>query len=723
MRRVGIVLGVMVLLLAQAGATLAASFPGDLRQPLMQHDKGVLIESHRVEVEIDNQVAITRIEQVFFNDSGRVAEGTYVFPLPMGAAVSDLVMWVDGKPIEAKILDADEARAIYDDIVRRMRDPALLEYVGAGAIQASVFPIQPYSEVKIEIEYGQLLPVEDGLVHYVYPLRTDHLTRRPVERLSISVRVRSNDPISTVYSPSHPIAISREGDYAFRVGYEDSYVRPESDFSLYYGLAREEISANLLTYRESAREDGFFTLIITPPLQADADRIIPKDVIIVLDQSGSMHGEKWDQAREAVKFVLENLNRRDRFNLIVFSTGYRVFADDLQPASVAGEAIEWVEGLEALGGTDIDGALSEAMRMADRERSTVVLFLTDGLPTEGETDVEKILDHVDRLAPPNVRIFTFGVGDDVDTFLLDQLWQKFRGAGTYVRPGERVDDEVSSLYNKISAPVLTDVELDVDGVLVEELFPGKPLPDLFAGTQLILVGRYRDGGPATVRLEGDLDGEHKVYTYEVQFRERAGGEAFIPRLWATRKIGALLNAIRLHGEDPELVDSVIRLSIRYGIITPYTSFLITEDDIFSQEGREEVQMRFEADAGAAFAAPSGAGAVDAAEAAAGLSGANAPLFTPAPTLVAPVGVPAGGEKGMGGEQAIRYVGDRTFVWRDGVWVDTLYDADRMTPQRVVFLSDEYFALLDRDPQIGEFLALGERVLFVWEGQAYEIVTE
>ena len=717
MRRVCLVLWVICVILTHEGLALAGGLSTDQGQRLAQRDKGVIIELHRVSVEIDNQVATTRIEQVFFNDSGRVAEGTYVFPLPMGAAVSDLVMWVDGKPIEARILDADEARAIYDDIVRRMRDPALLEYVGAGAIQASVFPIQPYSEVKIEIEYGQLLPVEDGLVHYVYPLRTDHLSRHPVERLSINVSVRSKDPIGTIYSPSHPIAVSREGDYAFRAGYEDSYVRPEGDFSLYYGLAREEISANLLTYRESAREDGFFTLMITPPLQAEADRVIPKDVIIVLDQSGSMHGEKWDQAREAVKFVLENLNRRDRFNLIVFSTGYRVFADDLQPVSVADEAIAWIEGLEALGGTDIDGALSEAMRMADRARSTVVLFLTDGLPTEGETDIAKILEHVDRLAPPTVRIFTFGVGDDVDTFLLDQLWQKFRGAGTYVRPGERVDDEVSSLYNKISAPVLTNVELDVDGVLVEELFPGRPLPDLFAGTQLIIVGRYRDGGPATVRLEGDLDGAHKVYTYEVQFRERAGGEAFIPRLWATRKIGALLNAIRLHGEDPELVDSVIRLSIRYGIITPYTSFLITEDDIFTQEGRDQVQMRFESEAEGAFAAPSGAGAVDAAEAAAGLSGANAPLFTPAPTLPAPAGIPAGGE------QAIRYVGDRTFVWRDGVWVDTLYNADIMTPQRIEFLSEAYFTLLDRDPQIGEFLALGERVLFVWEGQAYEIVAD
>ena len=692
--------------------------------------EGVIIESHRVTVDIDNQVAKTRVEQVFYNDSSRMAEGTYVFPLPVGAAVSDLVMWVDGKPIEARILDADEARDIYDEIVRRMRDPALLEYVGAGAIQASVFPIQPFSEVKIEIEYGQLLPIEDGLVHYEYPLRTEHLTRRPVERINISVNVQSNDPISTIYSPTHKIGISRDGDYAFRAGYEATYVRPETDFSLYYGLASDEINANLLSYRESAREDGFFTLMITPPVSVTEERVIPKDVIIVLDQSGSMFGDKWDQAREAVKFVLDSLNRRDRFNLVVFSTGYRVYASELQPISEVEDAKAWIDGLEAIGGTDIDGALREAMRMADWERSTVVLFLTDGLPTEGETDTAAILDNVKDEAPPNVRIFTFGVGDDVDTFLLDQLYQLFRGAGTYVRPGERIDDEVSSLYNKISAPVLTNIRLEVDGVHVDDLYPSAPLPDLFVGTQLIVVGRYRDGGDATVRLTGELEGRRKVFEYEVSFRKNAGGEVFIPRLWATRKIGALLNAIRLYGEDPELVDSIVRLSIRYGIITPYTSFLITDDDIFTQQGREEAQIMFEAEADESFGATSGEIAVDASEAAAGLSSANAPMEAPMPTTEFRDGADANSAPGTMREgassptgQTIQYVADRTFVWRDGAWVDTQYDADTMTPVEVPFLSDAYFDLLDLDPVVGEFLALGEHVLFVWDGVAYEVVPE
>ncbi len=715
-----VVLGAVVggALLSGVGAVYAAASRPNAQLPFWV-DSGVVIQAHRVHVTIDNQVATTRVEQVFANHSDRMAEGTYLFPLPRGAAVSELVMWVDGERIEARILEADEARDIYDEIVRQLRDPALLEYVGTNAIQANVFPIQPGDTVKIEIEYGQLLPVEDNLVHYVYPLRTDHLTHQPVEQLSVDVHVHSKDPISTIYSPSHPVAISREDDYNFRVGYEDSYVRPEDDFSLYYNLAGDAISVNLLSYRESAREDGFFSLLITPPVGENASHVIPKDVIIVLDQSGSMFGDKWKQAREAAQFVLDNLNREDRFNVIAFSTGWRVYADRLQPPSEAQDAAAWLDSLDALGGTDIDGALGTALEMAERERPTVILFLTDGLPTEGETDTGAIVRHITEDAPPNVRLFAFGVGYDVDTFLLDQLAQELRGTSAYVRPEERIDDEVSALYSKISAPVLTDLELEIDGVHVDDMYPAAPLPDLFVGSQLIVVGRYRDGGTATVRLSGKLENSRQTYTYEVRFRDNAGGEPFIPRLWATRKIGALMNAIRLHGEDPELVDSIVRLSMRYGIITPYTSFLITEDDIAPMPlGAAEEGAAFETQ----FHAPaSGQAAVDAAEMSANLAEAEAPMA--APTAMRIEADEAGANSADVGAQRVRYVADRTFVWRDGVWTDTTYDAESMTPVQVTFLSDAYFALLDLDPLVGEFLALGEQVIFVWESTAYEIMSE
>ena len=343
--------------------------------------------------------------------------------------------------------------------------------------------------------------------------------------------------------------------------------------------------------------------------------------------------------------------------------------------------------------------------------------MTD-LPTEGVIDTPTILENVKAVAPKNVRIFTFGVGYDVDTILLDQLTQTFRGAGTYVRPEERIDEEVSALYAKISAPVLTDLSLDFGDILVSDMVPSEPLPDLFAGSQLIITGRYRDGGATTVTLRGTIDGQRQTYRYDVRFPKMQAARFSCPA-GATRQIGALLT-IRLHGENPELVDSIVRLSIRYGIITPYTSFLITEDDIFTERGVEQAQTMFEAEADAAAAMPSGQFAVDAAESAAGLSRADAPIPMPTANKASVDGgeMPAGA-----GEQIIRYVGDRTFVWRDGMWIDTLYDADTMTPVEVAFLSDEYFDLLALDPAVGEFLALGEQVLFVWDGTAYRVSAE
>lgn len=694
----------------------------------------VFIRSHRVNVEITDQIARTSIEQIFVNEGSRAAEGTYVFPLPPGVTISDLVMIIDDVPIEAQILERDEARAIYDEIVRQLRDPALLEYVGTNAIQASVFPIPPGEERKLVIEYTQLLTVENGLVNYVYPLKTRHISPLPVGSLSISVSVDSNDAISNIYSPTHPIAVDQRSDTQFVVGFETSNTRETNDFSLYYGLASDEINLNLLSYREGANEDGFFTLLVSPPVEIDEDRIIPKDVVIVLDQSGSMFGDKWNQARDAAKFVLDNLNSEDRFNIVVFSTGVRVFSTEMQSPSEANEAKTWLDSLEAIGGTNIDEALSTALAMADADRQTVVLFLTDGLATEGEIETSVILENTESAISENTRIFTFGVGDDVDTFLLDTLSQDYRGAGAYVRPLERIDEEVSSLYNKISAAVLTNLELTFDGIDVYDVYPDiNSLPDLFIGTQLVIVGRYRGSADdVTLTLSGKVEAETQTFVYDgLDFRANAGGEALIPRLWATRRIGDLMNSIRLNGENPELVDSIVRLSIRYGIITPYTSFLITEDDIFTQTGQDRAREEAEANFGDFDDDASGAAAVEASEESRDLSSADtaAPLPTTAGESPADETDALGGTDGEGyfdgneTQEPIRVVSDRTFLWRDNTWVDTTYNADTMEPTQIEFLSDEYFDLLDQDDRVAEFYALGEHVIFVLDGQAYEIVSE
>ncbi|NLE99861.1 MAG: VWA domain-containing protein [Anaerolineales bacterium] len=667
------------------------------------------IRYHRVSVEIEEQVAITRVEQEFVNEHEWEAEGIYVFPLPEGAAVSEFVMWVDGEPIEGKILEADEARAIYEDIVRRRRDPALLEYVGRGAIQARIFPIPPGGSRKIELEYTQVLPVENGLVRYTYPLNTEKFSMKPIEEVSVRVEIHSREAMRALYSPTHQdqVFIERPDEHHALVGYEESDVLPRQDFDLVYTVSQDEVGLNLLSYRD-APDDGFFLLLLAPTLEAE-EGAIPKDVVLVLDTSGSMEGDKIEQAREALIYVLEHLNQEDRFNVVAFSTGLQQYGRGLRPASEASEAADWVVRLEAVGGTDINRALLEALVLDEgetSERPLVLIFLTDGLPTEGVTDVDQILSNVAATASERVRLFAFGVGDDVNTVLLDTLAQQQRGTVGYVRPHERIDEEVSALYAKISTPVLTNIGLEFDDVMVEELYP-YPLPDLFAGTQLALVGRYRQGGHSRISLTGDVNGQPREAVYEGTFRE-SGGDNFIPRLWATRKIGHLLTEIRLHGEQREWVDAVVELSVQYGIITPYTSFLIDESDILagdilSDEGREEAaEYLMEQPAPEVSGAPAAEAADEQAQMRGAESAGGAPLAPEA-------------------ERVLRAVGSKTFMLQQGVWIDTRFDRQTMRTTPVAFGSEAYFDLLADHPEWGDYLALGDQVIFVAGEEIYEIV--
>jgi len=669
--------------------------PGPAPEPVW-----LTIRYHRVTVTIDNQVATTRVDQVFVNEHDWEAEGTYIFPLPPGATVSRFVMWVDGKPIEAEVLPADKARAIYEEIVRSRRDPALLEYVGRDAVQARIFPIPPGGERRIQLEYTQVLPLENGMVRYVYPLNTERFSARPLQEVSIRVDIHSPVPLKAVYSPTHQdqVYIDRDEDQA-TVSYEETDVRPDRDFQLVYTVGQEEVGMSLLSYREPP-DDGFFLLLVAPPLRAE--RAQPKDVLLVLDVSGSMEGEKIEQAKAALEYVLDHLNPEDRFNVIAFSTGVRSWARGLRPASEAAGAREWVRNLRPTGGTDIHSALLEALAQANRERPTVLIFLTDGQPTEGVVEIDRILEAVERAAPPNVRLFPFGVGDDVNTVLLDTLAQKHRGSPAYVRPGERIDEAVAAFYARVQAPVLTDISLDFGDVIVEDVYP-RPLPDLFAGTQLILVGRYRGGGPVRVRLVGETEGERREFVYEGTLRAE-GGDEFIPRLWAARKIGYLLTQIRLYGEREEWVDAVVDLSVRYGIITPYTSFL-AQEDVFTEAGREEAAEQLKA---LPTAPAAGAPAVELAQEQAGLRDMGGIGGAPMPEEAA---------------QVVRHVGSKTFFLREGVWTDAEFDPERMTPVRVQFGSDAYFDLLAARPEWGPYLALGDRVVFVAEGTAYEVTAE
>jgi Ca-activated chloride channel family protein len=619
------------------------------------------IKYHRVQVTIENQIVTTHVDQVFRNDNDWQVEGTYIFPIPEGASIGEFILWMDNEPVKGKILTREEAREIYEDIVRTMRDPALLEYIDRGAVQASIFPIPPGGERRIELEYSEVLTADNGLIHYRYPLNTEKFSTQPLEEVSISIRAESSVPVKAVYSPTHNVSIDRINEFEFLVGYEESYITPDKDFDLFYSISEEDFGLNLISFRDPLDEDndGFFLLLAAPNVEVDPDESIAKDVILVLDRSGSMEGKKFQQAQEALKFVLGHLNPEDRFNIIAFSTGTKAYSQSLKPASEAPDAIRWVDSLSAQGSTDINLALLEAVTLVDNQRPGMVIFLTDGLPTEGETDTTDILKNIEDASPRNLRLFAFGVGYDVDTFLLDSLAKGHHGTTTYVTPDQAIDESVSGFYAKVNDPVLTDLELDFGDIIVYDVYP-EPLPDLFAGTQIVVVGRYKSQGFETVTLSGLVNGQKTSFAYPEQRFRGEGGQDYLPRLWATRKIGALLNKVRLQGAEEELIDQIVRLSIRYGIITEYTSFLVTE----------------------------------------------------------PAEVPVGPSELT---NAVKIAGSNTYKFSSGVWVDTRYDPETMFTQKVPFLSEDYFKLVNSSEDLASAFALGERVIAISGGIAYEVV--
>ena len=658
------------------------------------------IKYHRVEVEIDNQVAQVEIDQAFLNEADFALEATYIFPLPEDAAISDFAMYVDGERLEGRILDKEKARAIYEDIVRRREDPALLEYVGRNMFQAQVFPIPPHSERRIQIAYTQVLSQDGGLVRFVYPLNTEKFSPRPLEEVTISVDVRSEAPIKAVYSPSHDIAISRQSETHVTASYEASDVTPSTDFELFYSLSPEDIGASLITYRQGG-EDGFFLLLVAPKGDFGEQEVVAKDVMVVVDVSGSMSGEKLEQAQEAVQFILDHLNPDDRFNILAFSTGLDFYAPSLRSASRAEDAGDFVRGLSALGGTNINDALLEALERLPGERPEIIIFLTDGLPTVGIQDAGPIIANVREAAGPTVRLFAFGVGDDVNTVLLDSIAQENRGTSDYVRPGEDIAQAVSGFYEKVSTPVLADISLDFGAINVLDVYP-QPLPDLFAGSQLVVVGRYRDEGTVTLGLSGVVNGEEQTFSYGGQvFPAESREMDFLPRLWATRKIGYLLNQIRLYGTEQELVDEIVDLSLRYGVMTPYTSFLVEEEEveIFSYEGREKAASDLGRALAPTFEPASGAYAVDSAV-----------------TIEEYRQAEAAAESGSA---KAKVVGDKSFVRRDDAWIDSRYQ-EGMDVTKIGFGSDNYYQLLGQRPDWGSYFALGEHVIFLVDGQAYEV---
>ncbi len=539
--------------------------------------------SHEVAIAIQDQAAETVVEQVFRNHTNRELEATYLFPVPRGASVRGFSLLVNGVKVDGKLVEGAEARQLCADCARLSQDSALVEYLGNPLLTMTVPGIRPGQDVNVTVKYSALATQDNGLIEYVYPLKTDGKATSKLEKFSIKASIKSQHAVQNVYSPTHALGVVRASDKEVRVVFEKDQALLDKDFQLFYTLTNQDVGLTAMIHRPSAAEDGYGLFLISPRLEA-AKQVIPRDLLLVLDTSGSMRGVKMEQARKALHYFLNNLNPQDRFALMNFSSSATKYQNEFLDANAEelGKARKWVDALEPTGGTAIDLALSTALEMRTRDvgRSFTVIFFTDGMPTVGENNPATIVKNVEKRNSSNTRIFTFGVGNDVNATMLDKLAENTRAVSTYVRPEEDIEAKVSGLWGKITNPVLTNLKLAAGkDIILSEIYPPE-LPDLFQGGQLVVLGRYRGQGKSALTLSGLVGAEKKEFAYDVHFQEKTANDyAFVEHLWARRKVGYLLDQMRANGEQKELVDETKLLAKKYGIATPYTSYLIVPEGV------------------------------------------------------------------------------------------------------------------------------------------------
>lgn len=726
--------------------------PGPRPAPILPVEASpVTMTGYHVEGVITDQVAELSYRIVFRNPTDRRLEGVLMVPLPADASLSGFSMVIGGKETKGELLEATQASSIYQSIVSRAIDPGLLELIGERMFRAKVFPIEPRGEIVATLKMTQTLAKSGGLVTLSVPMRSARFTQGEGGRASARIALKTTRPLRTILSSNAETRITRDGEHGATISYEEGATGPQ-DLALTFSMREDPLAAGVLAYRETG-EDGTFLLTLSPKLEAEATAA-PKAVVFVVDRSGSMtEGGKMEQAKKALAWCVDRLNPQDRFGIVDFATDWNALEEGSLLAATPenkARAKRYIERIEAAGGTNIEAGLDQGLKllnMADG-RAPMLFFLTDGVPTIGQTDPAALLRKAAQdNAALRARIFSFGVGSDVNTLLLDKLAEAGRGARDYVAPSEDIEAKVSSLYQKVSHPALTDVKLEWSGVEVDQVYP-RPVPDLFHGGELTLYGRYRAGGKGILVVTGKANGKPARFEFPVELPTEAPHNAFLPRLWASQKIGHELDLIRLSGRpaDPEVVSSIVRLAKKHGIVTPYTSFLVTEEGTDLRRAENEGRRRFDALSANASRSGFSGGAGAAAEAqsdsltfgemsgrvssVAALRGAakagsfDAPPAAPAMMLDKLEKKARADNKDRGfASVETRTIGGKTFYDRGGTWVDADAETPEASSARVIEVRARgaaYFELLSKDPGLARFFALGSDVTVMHRGILYKV---
>lgn len=702
---------VLAALLA-AGGTVPLAGQGwvdiERRPGIVAPISSIVRTSSQVRVTVDGRVARVEVEEQFRNVGGGVAEGTYLYPMPGEAVFTDFSLWMGEQEVRGEMMQAEQARGIYEEIVRRLRDPALLTLEGHGLIRARVFPIQAGETRKVVLRYTQMLDRSGDALRLRYAIgnrsqrESGHgdVRVQPGDVFSFRVTLPDASTMGTPYSPTHQITTRQTGERLIVTLDPDA----SGDVELFIPLRRGLVGTSLVTHAPGG-ENGFFMLLLSPP-NTEEGNTVPRDLSLVIDISGSMSGDKIEQARAAIMQALESLSPADRFRLVAFSSSVRHFRQGFVPATPENIAAarRFAENLNANGGTNIEGALNAVLdRAPAEERLPIIIFLTDGIPSIGEQAPDKLAETAAAHIGRN-RIFTFGVGHDVNTYLLDRLSKEGRGSAAYVGPEADVEVAVGSLVSKIQHPALVNLRIVESPVNLVQSYPAE-LPDLFFGEELVVFGRYRGEGSGTVVIEGERNGRRERFTARAQFPETEDGNDFIPKLWASRRIGELTRQIRIEGASQDLVSQVRELGLRYGILTEYTSYLVQEPGVAINrpmlQPRDEAAQRLSGQGAAA--APSmqtGARAFESADASSKMAAAG--------TLADAERVADArmNELRRDGVAATRRAGGKVFRQNGTRWMDVLV-SDSSPVTEVVAYSDAYFALVRALPELSQYLTVGD----------------
>src|SRR5215211_5062812 len=571
-----------------------------------------------VKAEISGFISRVVVTQHFENPFPEKIEAVYTFPLPQNAAVDDMTMSVGERTVRGKILPREEAQAVYDAAKSSGKVAGLLDQERPNIFTQSVANILPGEQVKIMISYVEKLSYVNGAYEFVFPMvvgpryvprsakqvsqgngfapdtnqvpdasritpKSPPAGMRSGHDISLEVALDAGLIIDNIDSKTHPINVQRPDAHSARLRLKEDATIPNKDFVLRYDVAGQAIQDALLTHRSD--KGGFFTLILQPPDRVTAQDVTPKELVFVLDTSGSMQGFPIEKAKETMKLALDNLYPSDTFNLITFAGDTQILFPKPVAATKAnlGKAQAFLRSRSGSGGTEMMTAIKAALEPSDdQSHIRIVCFMTDGYVGNDMEIISEIQKH------QNARVFAFGIGESVNRFLLDKMAETGRGEVEYVSLNDDGSAAARRFHERVRNPLLTDITIDWNGLSVADVYPQR-IPDLFGAKPVILTGRFSSAGRATIRLRGKMAGNDFVREIPVELPETMASHDVLASLWARRRIDSLMDqdysGAQAGNMRPELKDTITQLGIEYRLMTQFTSFVAVQEMIVTDGGQ------------------------------------------------------------------------------------------------------------------------------------------